>query len=68
MQNNTTVSRLIGRKELGEKHPYLAHKWRLSYLIRAGKIPVVRVGSRIAFDEAAIDRWIQECARKEVSE
>ncbi len=61
-------SRLIGKKELGEKHPYLANKWRLAYLIRAAKIPVVKVGGRIAFDEAEIDRWIQECARKEVSE
>lgn len=61
-------ARLISKKELGEKHPFLANKWRITYLIRTGKIPVVRVGNLIAFDEAAIDRWIQERTREEVSE
>jgi len=62
--------RLIGKKELGEKHPYLNNKWRVNYLVRAGLIPVVRVGAgrgRIAFDEAAIDIWIEEHSRSEAS-
>jgi hypothetical protein len=59
--------RLISRKELGERHPFLANKWRIAYLVRTGQIPVVRVGNLIAFDEAAIDEWIAERTRKGVS-
>ena len=62
-------SRLIGRKELGERHPFLSNKWRVNYLIRTGQLPVVRLSKRaIAFDEAEIDRWIRERARMEVGE
>jgi Helix-turn-helix domain len=61
-------TRLIDKKELGEKHPYLANRWRLNYLVRTGQIPVVRVGKRIAFNEAEIDRWIEENTRAEVFE
>jgi len=58
--------RLIDKKELGEKHPYLNNQWRLNYLIRTGQIPIVRVGKRIAFEESAIDQWIEERTRWEV--
>lgn len=60
--------RLIDRKMLGEKHPYLKNRWRLNYLIRTGKIPVVRVGNRIAFEETAIDQWIEERTRQGVGD
>ena len=63
-----TEKRLIDKKELGEKHPYLNNQWRLNYLIRTAQIPVVRVGKRIAFEESAIDRWIDERTRTEVAE
>ena len=61
--------RLISKKELGDKHPFLSNKWRLNHLIRSGQIPIVRIGKgkgTIAFDEAAIDKWIEERSRKEV--
>lgn len=66
-----TGKRLIDKKQLGEKHPYLSNQWRLNYLIRTGQIPIVRIGrgrGRIAFEESAIDRWIEEHTCREVSE
>lgn len=62
-------TRLVGRKELGERHPFLANRWRLNYLIRTGQLPCVKVGQKnIAFDLAQIEAWIAEHTRKEVSE
>ncbi len=59
--------RLIDRKELGDRHPYLSNKWRVNYLIRTGQLPVVRASKgRIAFEVNAIDRWIEERTREEI--
>ena len=63
--------KLVDRKTLGERHPYLSNRWRLAYLIRTGQIPVVKVGAgrgRYAFDIAAIDAWIEKRSRGAVTE
>lgn len=62
--------KLVGRRELGEKHPYLSNRWRLNYLIRSGQLAgVVRVGKKaLAFDLEAINKWIEQRTRAEVSE
>lgn len=55
--------RLIDKEELRKKHPALDSRWRIEWLIRTGKIPVVRVGNgrgRLYFNEKSIERWIEQ--------
>lgn len=55
------TSRLIDRKELLERHPALGRrKHTLNWAIRNRRLPIVRVGRNIFFDEMAIDAWIRE--------
>lgn len=51
--------RLIDRKCLGQIHPALASKWRVDWLIRTRKIPIVRIGRSIFFDQSEIEAWIE---------
>lgn len=63
------MSTLVDARTLAEVHPYLKNKWRVQYLVRTGQIPVVRVGKKkLAFDLEAVDKWIKERTRSEVSE
>lgn len=34
--------------------------WKLLELVKAGKIPCFKVGSRILFRREALDQWVQE--------
>ncbi len=52
--------RLLDRKSLGELHPALASKWRVDWLVRTRKIPVVRIGRAIFFDQVEIEAWISK--------
>lgn len=53
-------TKLIDREELIKKHPALGQrKYRLDWLIRSRKIPVISVGRRIYFDEFKIEDWIR---------
>ncbi|MGE5443285.1 MAG: hypothetical protein ACM3SR_01630 [Ignavibacteriales bacterium] len=55
--------RLIDKEELRKKHPALDSKWRIEWLIRTGKIPVVRVGNgrgHLYFNEKSIEKWIEQ--------
>ena len=51
---------LIDRKLLGVLHPALKDKWRLDWLIRTRKIPIVKIGRRVYFDEPKIKDWIEK--------
>lgn len=53
-------SRLLDAEELGKLHPALNSRWRLQWLVRSRKIPIVRIGRRIYFDENEIRKWIDE--------
>ena len=58
----SNTSRLLDRKQLMELHPALAKGYRLDWLIRTMKVPVVKVGNRIYFDEEEIQKWIEQHA------
>jgi len=47
-------TRLIDRKTLGEMHPALKSKWRVDYLIRMRRLPFLKLGKNIYFNEASI--------------
>ena len=52
--------KLIDRTELVRKHPALGKKrYRLDWLVRERKIPCVKIGRRVYFDEAEIDGWLE---------
>ena len=54
-------SKLIDRQELIRKHPALGRKkYTLDWMIRVRQIPVIRIGRNIYFNEAEIDKWIEE--------
>ncbi|HEX3037067.1 MAG TPA: hypothetical protein VHT73_18435 [Thermodesulfobacteriota bacterium] len=53
-------TQLIDRKTLMKKHPALNSRWRIDWLIRTRRIPLVRIGARIYFDESEIIKWIEE--------
>lgn len=53
-------NKLITKKQLGEIHPALANKWRLAWLVRMRRIPMVRVGKSIFFDAIEIEKWIEK--------
>ena len=53
------MGKLIDRKELRVKHPALfAKPYRMDWLIRSRKIPTVKIGRLIYFDEAEVEKWI----------
>ena len=52
------MSRLIDRKTLMANHPALNNRWRIEWLVRTRQIPLVRIGTRIYFEEETISRWI----------
>jgi len=57
MQN----SKLIDKKELMERHPAFGKKrYRLDWLVRTRKIPCVKIGRMVYFDEIEINRWLEE--------
>lgn len=53
-------SKLLDKKAPGEIHPALKNRWRLEWLIRTRRIPIIRIGKLIFFDEADIAKWIDE--------
>ncbi len=52
--------KLIDRKTLGQLHPALNKRWRVDWLIRTRKIPVIKIGRRVFFDECEILIWIKK--------
>ena len=57
-------TRLIDRKTLGEMHHALKSKWRVDYLIRMRRLPFLKLGKNIYFNEASIAKWIEENEHK----
>jgi len=51
-------SNLLDHKQLEAKFPAL-NKYRREWLIRTRKIPIVKIGRRIYFDEYEIRKWIK---------
>ncbi len=55
------MSNLITRKDLLVKYPALGErKYRLDYLIKVRKMPIVKLGRRVYFDESEIQKWIEK--------
>jgi hypothetical protein len=51
---------LLSKEQLLKKHPALGRKrYTLDWLVRTRRIPVVKVGRYLFFDEDDIDAWIK---------
>lgn len=59
IENKEEHSRLLDREALGNLHPALKNRWRVDWLVRMRKIPIVRIGKSIFFDEMEILNWIE---------
>jgi hypothetical protein len=56
---------LIDREELLKRYPALRGrrkntKWRLDWLIRTRKVPIVKIGKHIFFNPKDIETWIEK--------
>lgn len=54
------TKKLLDRKELGKAFPALVAKpYRLDWLVRARKIPFLRIGRRIYFTEQDVSQYLE---------
>jgi len=52
--------RLLNKKQLSEKHPALKNLNTIDWMVRTKKIPHLKIGRLIFFEENMIDKWIDE--------
>ncbi len=50
--------KLFSKEQILKEKLIGMNRWKLDYLVRIRKIPIVKIGKRIYFNPEAIDKWI----------